>query len=156
MRAAAAARGSIPEVLIVGEGPERTALELLIDELDAPVSLLGAVSHDETRVLLESASASVLPCVVASDGARDSMPVAVKEAMALELPVVGTDEVGLPEMIGPDRGILVPPGDPDALGAALTRLFERSRPERERMGRAGRAFVTEHCNLRTETAKLLR
>ena len=155
VRAAAAARGQIPEVLIAGEGPQRVELELLIEELDAPVKLLGAVSHDATRELLESASASVLPCVVAPDGARDSMPVSLKEAMALELPVVGTDEVGLPELIGPDRGVLVPPGDPEALAAALRQLAALPAAERERMGRAGRAFVAEHCNLRTETAKLL-
>jgi glycosyltransferase involved in cell wall biosynthesis len=156
IHAAAAAGGDIPEVLIAGEGPQRPELERLIAELDARVTLLGAISHDETRALLESASASVLPCVVASDGARDSMPVSLKEAMALELPVVGTDEVGLPELIGPDRGILVPPGDRVALAAALRSLAALPAAERERMGRAGRAFVAEHCNLRTETAKLLR
>lgn len=155
VRAAALARGSIPEVLIAGEGPQRPELERLIAELDAPVKLLGRVTHEDTRALLESASASVLPCVVASDGARDSMPVSMKEAMALELPVLGTDEVGLPEMIGPDRGLLVPPGDPAALADALRRLAAMPAAEREQMGRAGRAFVSEHCNLRAETAKLL-
>jgi glycosyltransferase involved in cell wall biosynthesis len=155
VRAAALVQDSIPEVVIAGEGQQRGELEALIGELGAPVRLVGALPHAEVRALVESASCSVLPCVVAADGARDSMPVSLKEAMALELPVVGTDEVGLPELIGPDRGLLVPPGDPSALGEALKELAAADPAERERMGRAGREFVAEHCNLRTETAKLL-
>ena len=103
----------------------------------------------------ESGSMAVLPCVVAADGNRDSMPVSLKEAMALELPVVGTDEVGLPELIGPDRGRLVAPRDAEALAGALVELAALAPGERVALGRAGRAFVHEHCNLRTETGKLL-
>ena len=65
------------------------------------------------------------------------MPVSLKEAMALELPVVATDEVGLPELVGPDRGRLVAPGDAEALAAALVELYELPADERVRMGRAG-------------------
>lgn len=154
VRAAATARGQIPEVVIAGEGPERPRLEALIAGTGAAVRLAGALPHAEVRALYEAASAAVLPCVVAADGSRDSMPVSLKEAMALELPVVGTDEVGIPEMVAPDRGLLVPPGDPHALAAALTELYGRPAEERAAMGRAGRAFVAEHCNLRTETARL--
>lgn len=155
VRAAASARGRIPEVLIVGDGPLRGELEALVEDLDAPVRLLGAQSHEQVRRLYESASMAVLPCVVAADGNRDSMPVSLKEAMALELPVVGTDEVGLTELIGPDRGRLVPPRDAEALAGALVELAALPAGERVALGRAGRAFVQEHCNLRTETGKLL-
>jgi colanic acid/amylovoran biosynthesis glycosyltransferase len=156
VRAAAGARGRIPEVLIAGDGPLRGPLEVLATELDAPVRLLGPLEHDQVRELYESASMAVLPCVVAADGRRDSMPVSLKEAMALELPVVATHEVGLPELVGPDRGRLVEPRDAGSLMAALVELSELPVQERVRLGRAGRAFVDEHCNLRTETGKLLR
>ncbi len=155
VRAAASVRGRIPEVLIVGDGPLRERLQALATDLDAPVRLLGPQTHDQVRELYESASVALLPCVVAADGSRDSMPVSLKEAMALELPVVATDEVGLPELVGPDRGRLVAPGDAEALAAALVELYELPADERVRLGRAGRAFVQEHCNLRTETGKLL-
>jgi len=155
VRAAARARGRIPEVLIVGDGPLRSKLEALVGDLDAPVRLLGPRSHEQVRALYESASMAVLPCVVAADGNRDSMPVSLKEAMALELPVVGTDEVGLPELIGPDRGRLVAPRDAEALAGALVELAALAPDERVALGRAGRAFVQQHCNLRTETGKLL-
>lgn len=154
VRAAALARGRIPEVAIAGDGPQRAELEALIAELDAPVRLAGALAHSEVRALYEGASIAALPCVVAPDGARDSMPVALKEAMALELPVVGSDEVGVPEMVAPDRGVLVPPGDAGALADALAELHARPAAERAAMGRAGRAFVAERCDARVETERL--
>lgn len=155
VRAAAHARRRIPEVLVAGRGPLRDSLERLAAELDAPVRFLGAVSHERVKELYESASVAVLPCVVASDGTRDSMPVAVKEAMAMELPVVVSREVGLPELVDESCGVLVPPGDPAALAAALVDLCSRSASERELMGRAGRRVVEERCDLATETRRLL-
>ena len=154
VRAAALARGRIPEVLVAGRGPLRGPLERLAAELRAPVRFLGDLPHDGVRELYESASIAVLPCVVARDGNRDSMPVAVKEAMAMELPVVVSREVGLPEIIDETRGVLVPPADPEALAHALEALYTRPGEAREAMGRAGRRFVREHCNLATETARL--
>lgn len=156
VRAAAMARGRIPEVLIAGDGPLRDHLDGLVRELDAPVRLMGALVHAEVRELYDSASAAVLPCVVAADGNRDSMPVSLKEAMALELPAVTTTEVGMPELVQPDRGVLVAPRDAEALAEALIDLHERPVAEREALGRAGRAFVAEHCDLRTETERLHR
>ena len=52
-----------------------------------------------------------MPAVVAANGDRDSMPVVVKEAMAMEIPVVASDEVGLPELVRDEFGRLAPPGD---------------------------------------------
>ncbi len=143
------------EVLIVGEGPERPALERQIAASGAPVRLLGALGNDSIRELLERASIGVLPCVVAPDGDRDSMPVALKEAMALELPVVGTREVGLPELIDTDRGRLVPPADPAALSLAMGELLGMSAGDRVALGRAGRAFIEAHCDQRRQAERLL-
>jgi colanic acid/amylovoran biosynthesis glycosyltransferase len=155
VRAAARVRGRIPELLVAGRGPLRERLEGLALELGAPVRFLGDVPHERVRELYESASMAVLPCVVASDGNRDSMPVAVKEAMAMELPVLVTREVGLPEIVDERCGVLVPPGDVDALAAALVELNARPSHEREAMGRAGRAVAEERFDLAKETARLL-
>jgi glycosyltransferase involved in cell wall biosynthesis len=143
------------EVLIVGEGPERSRLEALVRETGAPVRLLGALPNHEVRDLVEGAALFALPCVVAPDGDRDGTPAAIVEAMALEVPVVGTDEVGLPELIGPDRGRLVPPGDPDALRAAIAELLNTPPEARIAMGRAGRAWAEEHADRRTQARRLL-
>jgi glycosyltransferase involved in cell wall biosynthesis len=143
------------EVLIVGEGPQRPELERQIAATGAPVRLLGAQGNDSIRELLERAAIFTLPCVVGPDGDRDSMPVALKEAMALELPVVGTREVGLPELIDSDRGRLVPPADPPALALALGELLGMPAGERVAVGRAGRAFVEAHCDQRRQAERLL-
>ncbi|MEA2308498.1 MAG: colanic acid/amylovoran biosynthesis glycosyltransferase [Thermoleophilaceae bacterium] len=152
-RAAAVVRDR--EVLIVGEGPERPALESLIAETGAPVRLLGAVPNEEVRDLMEGASVFVLPCVVAADGDRDGTPTVVSEAMALEVPVLGTEEVGLPELIGPDRGRLVPPRDHDALATAIAGLLATDPDDRVAMGRAGRAWVEQNADRARQARALL-
>jgi glycosyltransferase involved in cell wall biosynthesis/GT2 family glycosyltransferase len=141
---------------IVGDGPLREALAEAIREhgVEDRVELLGPRQPAEVRALLEEADVFCLPCVVAANGDRDSMPVVVKEALALELPVVVTDEVGLPELVRADWGALVPPHDPEALAAALSRVLELKPAERAAMGRAGREFVTEFCDVGRETARL--
>jgi len=143
------------ETVIVGDGPERAALERRIARTGASVQLAGAAPPAEVRRLLEGAALSVLPCVVAPDGDRDSMPVVLKEAMALELPVLGTEEVGLPEMIGPDRGALVAPRDPAALADGLARLLALAPERRVAMGRAGRAWVEANADEREQGRRLL-
>jgi colanic acid/amylovoran biosynthesis glycosyltransferase len=142
-------------VLIAGDGPQRGTLGELIDELDAPVELLGPRSHAQIRELYEQASALAMPCVVAADGDRDGMPIVVKEALAMELPVVGTREVALPEEVTPDSGVLVAPGDADALAEAIGELWSRPATERAAMGRAGRAFAEAELDLPTQAEKLL-
>ena len=82
------------------------------------------------------------------------MPVVVKEALAMELPVVASDEVGLPEVVRPEFGRLVAPGDSEALAAAIDELLDLSAAERAAMGRAGREFVLERFDLHREAAKL--
>jgi glycosyltransferase involved in cell wall biosynthesis len=151
---AAAAVGD-REVLIAGEGPMRPRLESLIAETGAPVRLLGAIPHREVRDLVESAALFVLPCVVAADGDRDGTPTVVAEAMALEVPVVGTEEVGLPELIGPDRGRLVPPRDHRALAGAIGELLAGDPADRVAMGRAGRAWVERNADRARQAAALL-
>jgi glycosyltransferase involved in cell wall biosynthesis len=148
-----AAAGLLPDVTvrIVGDGPLRGPL----DAAAGPnVELLGARSPAEVRGLLEEADLLALPTVIAADGDRDAMPVVVKEALAMEVPAVGTNQVAMPEVVHPGWGRLVPPHDPDALAGAIAGLLGLPAEERAAMGRAGRAFVSEHCNVQRETARL--
>jgi colanic acid/amylovoran biosynthesis glycosyltransferase len=142
----------LPDVCfsIIGSGP-------LDEELrKRPVVLLGARPPDEVRELLETAHLLAMPCVVAADGDRDSMPVVVKEALAMEVPVVASDEVGLPELVRPEWGRLVPPGDSRALAGGIAELLALPEAERAAMGRAGRAHVLEAASVHRETEKLAR
>jgi glycosyltransferase involved in cell wall biosynthesis len=152
----AAARVQVDRVLIAGDGPLRGELQAQVDELalGGVVDLLGEQTPDQVRALLERADVLAVPCVIAANGDRDTMPVVAKEALAMGVPVVASDAVGLPEVVRPEWGRLVAPGDPRALAEALDEVLSLPPGERAAMGRAGREFVAEHCNVRTETAKL--
>jgi colanic acid/amylovoran biosynthesis glycosyltransferase len=149
---------ALDALVIVGEGPLRADLERLVAErkLTHRVSLGGALDPVGVRAELERADLLVMPSVVAPDGDRDSMPVVVKEALAMEVPVIATDEVGLPELVRPEFGRLVPPASPSALARAIAGLLAIDPEERVRMGALGRAWVAEHTSVRTETRKLAR
>ena len=73
----------------------------------------------------------------------------------MELPYFGTTEVAIPEEITPEAGVLVAPGDWEALGEQLRRLYEQPAEARAAMGRAGRALVLEHFTLRAHTERLV-
>jgi glycosyltransferase involved in cell wall biosynthesis len=144
----AEAARALPDVRIViaGDGPLR-------DELEG-VELLGAVPHGRVRELLEQADLVCMPCVVAADGDRDSQPVVVKEALAMEVAVVATDAVGLPEVVWPEWGTLVAPHDPAALAGAIRAELDRPLGERAARGRAGREFVSRYADAREQAARL--
>lgn len=145
--------GGAERVLIVGDGPLRSELEQLAAHTPI-VQLLGRRRPDEIRALLETADVLAMPCVIAADGDRDSMPVVVKEAMAMELLVVATREVGLPEVVRPPWGRLVPPHEPAALAEAIEELLALPLEERAAAGAAGREWVREHASVDREAAKL--
>jgi glycosyltransferase involved in cell wall biosynthesis len=153
--AALRARDTVDRVVIVGDGPLREHLEARSREVGGDVEFTGAATADQIRQRLQEADLLAMPCVVAPDGDRDSMPVVCKEALAMELPVVASDEVGLPELVHPEWGRLTPPGDAEALAGAIEEILTLPGGDREAMGRAGRDWVTAHCNARTETAKVV-
>jgi colanic acid/amylovoran biosynthesis glycosyltransferase len=143
-------------VLIVGDGPLRGELERAIEAaaLAGRVEIVDAWGPAAIRDLLEGADVLAMPCVIAADGDRDAMPVVVKEALAMEVPVVASDEVGLPELVAPEWGRLVPPADPEALARAIAELLALPPQRRQAMGEAGRAHVLAHCDVGEEAAKL--
>jgi glycosyltransferase involved in cell wall biosynthesis len=104
---------------------------------------------------MEEASVLCLPCVIDRYGNRDSQPVVIKEAMALELPVIGTDEVAIPEMVDESTGILVPPGDPERLADGLVEMARMGPEQRRAMGRRGRLRVEELFTIEGGTRALL-
>ncbi|MDX6636633.1 MAG: colanic acid/amylovoran biosynthesis glycosyltransferase [Solirubrobacterales bacterium] len=143
-------------VTIVGDGPLRAGLEAQAAELGLGdrVAFAGEADPAEVRAQLERADVLVMPCVIAADGDRDSMPVVVKEALAMEVPVVASDEVGLPEVVQTGWGRLAAPGDAESLAGALAELLVLPGAERAAMGRSGREFVIASCSLERETRKL--
>ena len=87
------------------------------------VRLLGPCTQEEVRRLLGRAHVFAAPCVQAPDGNIDGLPTVVLESMASGTPVIATAVSGLPEVVRDgDTGILLEPGDVDALAAALKRI----------------------------------
>jgi glycosyltransferase involved in cell wall biosynthesis len=95
---------------------------------------------------------SVFPCLAAMDvyvhpALMEGFGIAVIEAMALRKPVVATMTGGLPEIVQDgETGLLVPPGDPDAL-AKVVLLLLRDSAHRMALGEAGRIRVAAHFTI---------
>jgi glycosyltransferase involved in cell wall biosynthesis len=104
---------------IVGEGPDRAALQRLAERIGAGnVSFHGHVSADAVHRSFRDAAVGVMP----SRG-YENAPMGILEAFACGIPVVGTAHGGIPELIEPQvNGDLVPPGDAEALARSLTRF----------------------------------
>ena len=126
--------------LIVGSGD--AAYEA---RLKAMVEILGL----ESRVHFAGFQESVYPCLAAMDlyvhpALMEGFGIAVLEAMAMRKPVVATATGGLPEIVQEgETGMLVPPGDADALAKAVSSLLQDPARCRQ-LGEAGRTRVAAH------------
>lgn len=141
-------------LVFVGDGDERAALEARASTLRVTdrVVFTGRIEPAAVATYMAAADVFVFPTLLAEAG-----PLVIAQAMAVHTPVVASRIGAVPEMLG-DReefGVLVPPGDPDALAAALRRLV--SDPElRARMGEAGRRHVLEAMTIGTMTDAMVR
>jgi glycosyltransferase involved in cell wall biosynthesis len=136
--------------LVAGEGPERGALETLVEGagLGGVVRFVGA--RDDIPDFL--AALDVAVCCSDFEGG----PLSVMEYMEAGLPVVATRVGGLPELVRDgDSGLLVPPRDPSSLAAAISRLFEDGELRRS-LGARGRELRREHWSLEAWIATIER
>lgn len=144
-------------VALVGDGPERPALEALTKALDlaGTVSLLGAQTQASVRRWLERAAVFVLASVVDTKGSRDGIPVALMEAMASGVPVVSTRVAGIPELIRDGQsGLLVDEQDVEALAAAIRRVLEDPQ-QRAALEQGGRERIDSCFNLERSASEML-
>jgi len=134
-------RGIAFTALIAGEGPLRTSLESRIASrgLTAHVRLLGQ-RHDMERIF---AALDVFVLSSTSEGMSNT----ILESMASGAPTVATRVGGAEELVDDGRtGLLVPPSDPEALGAALIRIASDA-SERRAMGIAARERAESEFSL---------
>lgn len=116
---------------LVGGGELHDSLEALADELGIAdrVNFRGPLEESAVRDRLTAADIFVLPSLVAADGQMEGIPVAIMEAVASGLFVVGTRMSGIPELIDDPRvGLLAEPGDAAALGEALISALAAAPP----------------------------
>ena len=142
---------------VAGDGPERTAIEAAARNagvLDAIV-FLGSLDSESVCLELLAADVAALPCVLASDGERDGIPIFLNEAMALGVPVVTTPISGIPEMVRDrETGFLCAPSDSSSLADALM-LALRDRGAALAVAAAARDFVHATLDVRATSAQLL-
>jgi glycosyltransferase involved in cell wall biosynthesis len=121
-------------LLLAGEGPLRGELQAQAGRLglNGRASFLGLVPRAALPDLLAQTDVVVLPSF------WEGSPVALIEAMSAGKPIVASNVGGNPELVANgENGLIVPPGDPEALAQALLRLA-RDGALRERMGRLSR------------------
>jgi len=136
---------------LVGDGPERERLRALVAQLglEERVVMPGAIGQDDIIEYYGRADVFCLPSF------SEGLPVVLMEAMAMEIPVVASHVMGIPELVDDERtGLLVPPARVDALVAALERLQDD--PElRTNLGVAARRKVVAEFEI-TDVASQLR
>jgi glycosyltransferase involved in cell wall biosynthesis len=136
------------KLTVIGDGPDRATLEAQAQGLN--VDFLGYRSQSEVAEALSNTDVFVLPSFA------EGVPVVLMEAMASAVPVVATRIAGIPELVDhATSGLLVRPGDPQELRAALDHMLADSKA-RQDMGLAGRAKVSDDFNINTEAARLSR
>lgn len=146
-----AGEGADFELVLVGDGPLRGALEALIDRhgLRSRVRITGWMGADGVRREILAARAFVTASFA------EGLPVVIMEALALGRPVLSTHIAGVPELVEQGvNGWLFPAGSVDALAAAMRDALGASLVRLEGMGRAGARRVAERHNAHTETARL--
>jgi glycogen synthase len=128
------------QIVLVGDGPERGSLHRLAQRLHVAdrVWFLGFVPHQHVAGLLRAADALALP------SRYEELGTALLEGMQAGLPIVASATGGVQQVIADGRtGLLVPPGDPSALAAALGRVLA-DRALAERLGVAARAEAARY------------
>lgn len=145
-------RGVSFRCVIGGSGPLEDDLRRRIAEgrLQELVELTGtAIKQERIPEFMDGGDVYCLPCVWAADGDVDGLPQMLMEAMACGLPAVSTRLVGIPDLVvDGETGLLVEPGDVEALADALQRLGKDSELRR-RLSLAARAMVEDRFNLAT-------
>jgi colanic acid/amylovoran biosynthesis glycosyltransferase len=140
------AEGSAPEVVLVGDGELRGAIEGAIKrgKLEDTVRILGWADTTAIVKAIDGSCALVLPSFA------EGLPVVIMEALARARPVLSTFVAGIPELVVPGRnGWLVPAGSVDELAAALRQILATPVEQLTEMGLRGREDVRRQHNIAT-------
>jgi glycosyltransferase involved in cell wall biosynthesis len=126
---------------VIGDGPARDSIERLASRLGLRdrVRMLGFMDRAHLARAYADYDAFVTASTIETQG------IVLLEAMSAGLPVVGVDALALPELVRHQRdGIIVEPGDVDALASAMERLLG-DEDLRARFGKACREDVRPHA-----------
>jgi glycosyltransferase involved in cell wall biosynthesis len=127
----------------VGGGPLADGLKQQAERLGLAgrIEWRGARPQPDVLAAYREADLFVLAAKTAKDGDRDGLPNVLLEAQSQRLACVATQSSGIPELVEAERtGLLVPPGDVDALAGAIVALI-RDPERRAQLGTAGEVRV---------------
>jgi colanic acid/amylovoran biosynthesis glycosyltransferase len=144
------------QCVIIGNGPQWPLVNQLIEQynLQDVIKLTGALFQEQVKEYLNQADIFVMPCIRTDTGDMDGIPVALMEAMAMEIATVSTYVSGIPELIENEQsGLLVPERDAAALANALQRLIQDS-PLRIQLGKNGRKKVIQEFDIHQSAEQL--
>ena len=136
MRAFAGTHKAVPSarLSVAGDGSQK----LKVDALARSLKVAGNYNYngiytrpDERKAFMHDVDVFVMPSFT------EGTPNCIIEAMAYGKPIIASAVGGIPDMIDSESGILVPPGDTEALSDAMTQLAQ-DRDQRLSMGRASR------------------
>jgi len=136
-------------LVLVGEGPERTALEALAARLGVAEAVVFPGFTPEPWTVYPGLDVFVIPSRI------EALGVVVVEAMASDCFVVASRVGGIPEMISdPSLGTLVPPADASALSRALADTLTMPAPDMAAHLAGARRHVAESFDVRVQSAKI--
>jgi colanic acid/amylovoran biosynthesis glycosyltransferase len=137
-------------ILLVGDGESRSEIEAEIIRFGVGenVQVLGWKSNPEVRRLLAESRVLLLPSYA------EGLPVVIMEAFASGTPVISTYIAGIPELLSPDCGWIVPAGSSAELESALRQVLSISDARLAEMGEVGRSKVANLHDIQ-KSARLL-
>ena len=158
VEAAARLAQRAPEIrfVLAGDGPDRERVLARAAELGTPNLTVGpAIPKERTRAFYNACDVCLVP-LAPYPILQETVPSKIFEVMACERPVLAA-LAGEGACIVRDAGagVVVPPGDPDALADAVLALRDAPAAERAAMGRRGREHVAEHFSRDALAARYL-
>ena len=147
-------QGQIPsaELVIIGKGELKSALERQAADAGVRVRFLGTLRPEDIRTWMNRAQVLCMPSIVAADGDAEGLPIVGLEAMAMGLPIVASVSAGIPEAITDgEHGLLARERDTGTLARHITALLGDP-GLRERISHAALARVRQRFDLQRQTA----
>lgn len=151
--------GSLPSsmeiaLILVGDGPQRSALEILVNQVGIrdSTAFVGAVAHESVPRYISSCD--VLYGI--SDPEKPSNPIKIYEYLSCERPVVTTQTPELEFVEDEELGVVMEDVDLSSVHDALVNLYQTPPDERKAMGRRGREYVARHHSWSTVVTELVR
>lgn len=138
------------KLVLVGDGELRKAIEAKIQryQLEEQIEITGWASSEAVRAQILAARALVLPSFA------EGLPVVIMEALALGRPVISTAIAGIPELVQPSCGWLIPASSIEALVNAMREVLKQPVEILQEMGGIGALQVANQHHAITESRKL--